>query len=500
MGPEFDESLAGQFGSFSQQRALQQAAGRWVIPPQELKLGRRIGSGSFGVVYTADWNGTEVALKQMHNKSLSASNVQEFSGEIRMMQGMRHPNIVLFLGAVIQAPRLSIVCELMPLGSLHALLHGKTQNGVELATNGRLRRQMAQDCARGMSYLHSRSPPVVHHDLKPANLLVDSHWTLKVSDFGMSRLKHNTYLSSKSPGGTPEWMAPEVLRNDPTDERSDVYSFAVILWELITLKYPWEELSSPVQIVVQVAFLHRRPKLPTWLPAEAVALLQQCWHKDPDERPAFSAILGALKAEMPEAWVDQPTESPKAAAFAELARKEQPFSGPISPQRPRRRDQAPSPSGSVNSVNSLASSVNGSLGGSLRSASPSIEGNFVTLTGLKPIKTPKPAKKKGSSALGPNHMSEDDRAGNAEDDDDDDDDNDGVFKGFPGMGRVKVPGTARSAGSVDASELRTPPMSPSRSAPGSSTSGGVKSPDMAAAAGVLPKLSPLKIVRKLPTK
>ena len=497
--PDFDEAPAGQFGSFSQQRALRQAAGRWVIPPQELKLGRRIGSGSFGVVYTADWNGTEVALKQMHDKSLSASHVQEFSGEIRMMQGMRHPNIVLFLGAVIQAPRLSIVCELMPLGSLHALLHGKTQNGVELATNGRLRRQMAQDCARGMSYLHSRSPPVVHHDLKPANLLVDSHWTLKVSDFGMSRLKHNTYLSSKSPGGTPEWMAPEVLRNDPTDERSDVYSFAVILWELITLKYPWEELSSPVQIVVQVAFLHRRPKLPTWLPAEAVALLQQCWHKDPDERPAFSTILGALKAEMPEAWVDQPTESPKAAAFAELARKEQPFSGPISPQRPGRRDRAPSPSGSVNSVNSLASSVNGSLGGSLRSASPSIEGNFVTLTGLKPIKTPKPAKKKGSSALGPNHMSENGAAA-AEDDDDDDDDDD-AFKGFPGMGRVKVPGTARSAGSASASDgVQTPPASPSRSAPGSSTSGGVKSPDMAAAAGVLPKLSPLKIVRKLPTK
>ena len=69
------------------------------------------------------------------------------------------------------------------------------------------------------------------------------------------RLKHNTYLSSKSPGGTPEWMAPEVLRNDPTDERSDVYSFAIILWELMTLKYPWEELSSPVQIVVQAWLL-----------------------------------------------------------------------------------------------------------------------------------------------------------------------------------------------------------------------------------------------------
>ena len=90
-------------------------------------------------------------------------------------------------------------------------------------------------------------------------------------------------------------------------------------------------------------------------------------------------------------------------------------------------------------------------------------------------------------------MSENGPAAAEEDDDDDD-----VFKGFPGMGRVKVPGTARSAGSNDG--LRTPPMSPSRSAPGSSSSGGVKSPDMAAAAGVLPKLSPLKIVRKLPTK
>jgi serine/threonine protein kinase len=474
-----------------------------VIPPQELKLGRRIGAGSFGVVYTADWNGTEVALKQMHDKSLSSSNVQEFSGEIRMMQGMRHPNIVLFLGAVIQAPRLSIVCELMPLGSLHALLHGKTQNGVELATNGRLRRQMAQDCARGMSYLHSRSPPVVHHDLKPANLLVDSHWTLKVSDFGMSRLKHNTYLSSKSPGGTPEWMAPEVLRNDPTDERSDVYSFAVVLWELITLKYPWEELSSPVQIVVQVAFLHRRPKLPTWLPAEAVALLQQCWHKDPDERPAFSDVLAALKSEMPEAWMDRPTESPKAAAFAALARKEQPFSGPVSPQRPSRRVSANNDGpGSVNSVGSIGS-VNsiGSIGtgGSVRSASPSIEGNFVTLTGLKPIKTPKSAKKKNSSALGPNHISADADT-NAEEEEEDDE----VFKGFPGMGRVKVPGTARSVGSdchhvSDEDGMVTPPRSPPRSAPGSS-SNGVKSPEMAAAAGVLPKLSPLKIVRKLPTK
>ena len=282
----------------------------------------------------------------MHDKSLTGSTVQEFSDEIRVMQGLRHPNVVLFLGAVIQSPTLSIVCELMPLGSLHSLLHGKSRGGVELSSNGRLRRQMAQDCARGMSYLHSRSPPVVHHDLKPANLLVDSHWTLKVSDFGMSRLKHNTYLSSNSPGGTPEWMAPEVLRNDPTDENSDVYSFAVILWELMTLKYPWEELSSPVQIVVQVAFLHRRPKLPTWLPTEAMQLLQQCWHKDPETRPQFAEILESLKAEMPEAWADHPaSDSPNslmaakaAKAKAELGRRRR----RPRPQSTRNRPRPPS--------------------------------------------------------------------------------------------------------------------------------------------------------------
>ena len=179
------------------------------------------------------------------------------------------------------------MCELMPLGSLHALLHGKTQNGVELATNGRLRRQMAQDCARGMSYLHSRSPsggaPRPEAREFARGLALDPQgfrlWHVP------SEAQHVPEL--EVPGRDPGVDGPGGSRNDPTDERSDVYSFAVILWELITLKYPWEELSSPVQIVVQVAFLHRRPKLPTWLPAEAVALLQQCWHKDPDERPAF---------------------------------------------------------------------------------------------------------------------------------------------------------------------------------------------------------------------
>lgn len=412
-------------------RALRHAAGRWVIPPEELTLGARVGAGSFGEVFTADWLGTEVAMKQMHDKNMTGESIEEFAGEVRMMQSMRHPNVVLFLGAVVRGPSLNIVCELMPYGSLHALLHGASRNGVELSTNGRLREQMARDCARGMSYLHSRSPPVVHYDLKPANLLVDANWTVKVSDFGMSRLKHSSKLGSRAPGGTPEWMAPEALRNDPTDESADVYSFAVILWELITLKYPWEELSSPVQIVVQVAFLHRRPKLPTWLPSKAVQLLQRCWHKDPGERPAFPEILEQLKAGMPEAWSDMPaSDSPRSLIAAKQKKAEEAKglekdeergaesrlgvadvadskkSDP--PVRALRRDEPPSPS-FADLADASGSSEHAYTGSMVRSPSPSVEveaSGFLSLKGLRPIKTPSAKKLGKKHALGPSHAAE----------------------------------------------------------------------------------------------
>ena len=282
---------------------LQQAAGSFRINESELKIGTKLGIGSFGVVHRAKWNDTDVAFKTMHADEMNDETVNAFAEEIRMMRALRHPNIVLFIGAVIQPNRMGIVSELMKRGNLEQLLHGTGAQSDTLCQNGLLRRQMAADCARGMLYLHSLSPSVVHHDLKPANLLVDANWTLKVSDFGMSELKNYTYGSNcKAPGGTPEWMAPEALRGDDVSEKSDVYSFGVILWELITLQYPWTELSSPVQIVAQVAFLHRRLKIPSWIEGPMSELLHDCWVREMDERPTFSNVVDRLVGDYPSTW------------------------------------------------------------------------------------------------------------------------------------------------------------------------------------------------------
>jgi len=156
----------------------------------------------------------------------------------------------------------------------------------------------ALDVAKGMNYLHKRSPPVVHRDLKTPNLLVDKDWTVKVCDFGLSKLKHRTFLSSKSGAGTPEWMAPEVLRNEPSSEKADVYSFGVVLWELATMKQPWTGLNA-LQVVGAVGYQSLRLPIPAGVHPAVAALIQACWHNDPIRRPTFDFILKALKDLVP---------------------------------------------------------------------------------------------------------------------------------------------------------------------------------------------------------
>ncbi|CAM6084202.1 unnamed protein product [Calypogeia fissa] len=256
---------------------------------EDVIMGERIGQGSYGKVYRADWQGSDVAVKVFLDQDLKTEALEEFKSEVAIMRRLRHPNIVLFMGAVTKPPNLSIITEFCPRGSLYRLLHRPNR---ELDDRKRIR--MAVDVAKGMNYLHRCSPPVVHRDLKSPNLLVDKNWTVKVGDFGLSRQKHSTFLSSKSSAGTPEWMAPEVLRNEPSDEKSDVYSFGVILWELATLQVPWNGM-NPIQVVGAVGFQHRRLVIPDHIDSSIASIIQACWRTDTKSRPSFADLMQELR-------------------------------------------------------------------------------------------------------------------------------------------------------------------------------------------------------------
>ncbi|KAL5224822.1 hypothetical protein ABZP36_011461 [Zizania latifolia] len=256
---------------------------------EDLVIDERIGLGSYGEVYHADWNGTEVAVKKFLDQEFYGDALDEFRCEVRIMRRLRHPNIVLFMGAVTRPPHLSIVSEYLPRGSLYTIIH---RPDCQIDEKRRIR--MALDVARGMNCLHTSIPTIVHRDLKSPNLLVDNNWTVKVCDFGLSRLKHGTFLSSKSTAGTPEWMAPEVLRNEQSNEKCDVYSFGVILWELATLQMPWRGMNS-MQVVGAVGFQDRRLDIPMEVDPLVASIIQDCWQKDPNLRPSFSQLTSFLK-------------------------------------------------------------------------------------------------------------------------------------------------------------------------------------------------------------
>lgn len=256
---------------------------------EDLTIGEQIGQGSCGTVYHALWYGSDVAVKVFSKQEYSDEVVLSFRKEVSLMKRLRHPNVLLFMGAVTSPLRLCIITEFLPRGSLFRLLQRNTSK-----LDWRRRVHMALDIARGMNYLHHCNPPIIHRDLKSSNLLVDRNWTVKVGDFGLSRLKHETYLTTKTGKGTPQWMAPEVLRNEPSDEKSDVYSFGVILWELVTEKIPWDNLNS-MQVIGAVGFMNQRLEIPKDTDLQWVSIIESCWHSEPELRPTFQELLERFK-------------------------------------------------------------------------------------------------------------------------------------------------------------------------------------------------------------
>ncbi|CDY52799.1 BnaCnng23380D [Brassica napus] len=258
----------------------------WEINLKQLKFGHKIASGSYGNLYKGTYLSQEVAIKILKPERLDSELEKEFSQEVFIMRKVRHKNVVQFIGACTKPPHLCIVTEFMPGGSVYDYLH--KQKGVfKLPALFKV----AIDICKGMNYLHQNN--IIHRDLKAANLLMDENEVVKVADFGVARVKAQTGVMTAETG-TYRWMAPEVIEHKPYDHKADVFSYGIVLWELLTGKLPYEYM-TPLQAAVGVVQKGLRPKIPKKTHPKMRELMERLWEKDPSLRPDFAEIKEQLE-------------------------------------------------------------------------------------------------------------------------------------------------------------------------------------------------------------
>eukprot|EP00002_Diphylleia_rotans_P015374 TRINITY_DN2985_c0_g1_i4.p1 TRINITY_DN2985_c0_g1~~TRINITY_DN2985_c0_g1_i4.p1 ORF type:complete len:2280 (+),score=353.77 TRINITY_DN2985_c0_g1_i4:93-6932(+) len=253
---------------------------------KDLDMGEQIGYGSFGKVFRAKWRGSDVAVKVLPDNVTDARLIESFMAEIGVMVQLRHPNVLLYMGASVNPPNICIVCELMT-QNLHDLLQGE-----EVEIGDVQSKQFMMDIAKGMRYLHTSNPPILHRDLKSLNVLVDESLKLKVSDFGLTEFQNKRVHEEN---GSLLWMAPEILDGQAHTKAADVYSYAIVVWEIITRKEPYHDVDNLYSLPHLVKTENKRPLVPTAVNSNLKSLLQNCWAQDPTKRWTFDQIISDLE-------------------------------------------------------------------------------------------------------------------------------------------------------------------------------------------------------------
>ncbi|CAM9941455.1 unnamed protein product, partial [Bubo scandiacus] len=213
----------------------------WEVPFEEILDLQWVGSGAQGAVFLGRFHGEEVAVKKVRDLKET---------DIKHLRKLKHPNIITFKGVCTQAPCYCIIMEF---------------------------------CAQGQLY------EIIHRDLKSPNMLITYDDVVKISDFGTSKelIDKSTKMSF---AGTVAWMAPEVIRSEPVSEKVDIWSFGVVLWELLTGEIPYKDVDSSA-IIWGVGSNSLHLPVPSGCPDGFKVLLRQCWNSKPRNRPSFRQIL-----------------------------------------------------------------------------------------------------------------------------------------------------------------------------------------------------------------
>ncbi|PSS17742.1 Receptor-like protein kinase [Actinidia chinensis var. chinensis] len=264
-----------------------------------------LGVGGFGCVYKARLEeNNHVAVKRLNGGT--QDSIREFETEVDLLGRIQHPNIISLLGYSIHDETRLLVYELMQNGSLETQLHGPSRGS---ALNWHQRMKIALDTARGLEYLHEHcNPKVIHRDLKSSNILLDSNFNAKLSDFGLA-VTAGTQKKNIKLSGTLGYVAPEYLLDGKLTDKGDVYAFGVVLLELLLGRKHLEKLApAQCQSIVTWAMpqLTDRSKLPSIVDpvirntmdlkhlyqVAAVAVL--CVQQEPSYRPLITDVLYSL--------------------------------------------------------------------------------------------------------------------------------------------------------------------------------------------------------------
>eukprot|EP01125_Pyxidicula_operculata_P011575 TRINITY_DN3792_c0_g3_i1.p1 TRINITY_DN3792_c0_g3~~TRINITY_DN3792_c0_g3_i1.p1 ORF type:complete len:1898 (+),score=455.03 TRINITY_DN3792_c0_g3_i1:41-5695(+) len=271
-----------------------------LVKYESLEMYQEIGKGAFGTIFEGYNLDEVVAIKTLdatdNNPEVRRKAFKDFRHEVFVMSNLMHPNLVK-LSAFSLDP-FAIIMEYLPYGNLYEFL-----NDPKSPRHWAIGMKIAIDIARGMLYMHTCKPPIVHRDLKSPNvLLLSTDPTVpicaKVADFGTGVFMYTPTLKvprSKRDVANPTWLAPEIMFEHPFTEKSDIYSYGIILWEIVSREHPFEKFHFDFMFELEDAIkIGVRPAFPSYCPPIYRDLVNLCWDADPNIRPGFFDIIQNL--------------------------------------------------------------------------------------------------------------------------------------------------------------------------------------------------------------
>lgn len=270
-----------------------ETAEEWTVDLSKLFIGVRFAHGAHSRLYRGNYKDEPVAVKLIRvpdddeSGTMAGRLEKQFIREVTLLSRLHHENVIKFVAACRMSPVYCVVTEFLSEGSLRAYLHRLEHKAVP--TEKLI--AFALEIARGMAYIHCQG--IIHRDLKPENVLISEDSRLKIADFGIACEEAYRDVFTDDPG-TYRWMAPEMIKRKSYGRKVDVYSFGLILWEMVTGSIPYEDM-TPIQAAYAVVNKNSRPVIPSSCPSGMRALIEQCWSSNPDKRPEFWQIVKILE-------------------------------------------------------------------------------------------------------------------------------------------------------------------------------------------------------------